>query len=201
MRFLRTSTFASFLVAGGTLLLPLLSGAGPTGAGSLQAQEREFVPLSQLGSVSQTVNTTEISVHYSRPVARGRDLFGALLAWDEVWNPGANDATWIEFSRDVRVEGEALEAGRYSLWLIPREGEPWTVIFSREWDVFHAPYPEGADALRVEASPDRGQHMETLVFYFPVAGPDHTELRLHWGETYLPLRIEVERVLPVRNPG
>src|SRR6267154_2515582 len=88
-------------------------------------------PFSQRGSVTQMVAFTEISVVYGRPVARGRALFGSLVPWDSVWHPGADSATRVTFSRDVLVEGKLLRSGEYSLWLIPREHAPWTVIFSR----------------------------------------------------------------------
>ena len=58
----------------------------------------EDVQASQSGSVSQTVATTEITIVYDRPVARGRELFGGIVAYGEIWNPGANDATKATFS-------------------------------------------------------------------------------------------------------
>ena len=145
---------------------------------------------SQLGSVTQTVNSTAITVDYSRPVARGRTLFGELIPWGEIWNPGANEATAIEFTNDVKIDGKELSAGRYSLWAIPGESR-WTLIFSRAADVYHVPYPEGQDALRVDIDPVAGSHMEVLNFYFPEVGPNTTTLRLHWGTTVVPIPIEV----------
>ena len=68
-------------------------------------------PASQHGAVSQRVNQTLISLEYDRPVARGRALFGEIVEFDAIWTPGANRATWIEFSGPVTVEGEALGAG------------------------------------------------------------------------------------------
>jgi hypothetical protein len=53
---------------------------------------------SQHGAVSQIVNTTTITLEYDRPVLRGRSIFGELLDYDAVWTPGANRATWIDFS-------------------------------------------------------------------------------------------------------
>jgi len=107
------------------------------------------VKASQSGSVSQTVATTEITLTYDRPVARGRELFGGIVAYGEVWNPGANDATKISISRPITINGSSLEAGGYSIWAIPDPNE-WTVIFSRAADVYHTPYPgEEHDALRL----------------------------------------------------
>ena len=77
------------------------------GAASCRAQG---YPASQRGRVDQTVAFTEISlVVYGRPVARGRTLFGdsALAKWDVVWHPGADSATRVTFSRDVKLEGRA----------------------------------------------------------------------------------------------
>ena len=160
-------------------------------AGDLPILALEDVKPSQSGSVRQEVANTAIEITYDRPVARGRDLFGGIVPFGEIWNPGANDATAISFSRDVSVNGNPLPAGRYSLWAIP-DPNRWTIVFNRQADVYHTPYPgEGDDALRLMASPRRGAHMETLAFYFAAVEKKDAELRLHWGETYVPLRITV----------
>ena len=129
-----------------------------------------------------------------RPIlARGRTLFGdsALVKWDVVWHPGADSATRVSFSRDVKIEGHDVKAGEYSVWLIPRAKAPWTVILSRAAHVFHQPYPgEASDAYRIDVTPERGAHMETLAFYFPVVLRDEATMRVHWGETVVPLRIK-----------
>ena len=149
------------------------------------------VQKSQSGAVFQRVANTDIEVVYDRPVARGRELFGGIVAYDEVWNPGANDATAISFSRDVTIEGQPLAAGRYSIWAIPRDGD-WTVIFSSAADVYHTPYPgEDQDALRLTITPRRGDHVETLAYYFAMVEEKDAELRLHWGETVVPMLITV----------
>lgn len=148
---------------------------------------------SQSGTVSQMVNTTTISLGYDRPVARGRTIFGDILDYDVVWTPGANSATWIDFDRPVRVQGAALEAGRYGVWTIPHEGAPWEWVFVREWETHHSYFPFESEAARVEATPEEGAHMEVLAFYFPEVGPYEATLRFHWGTIVVPLRIEVER--------
>ena len=166
-------------------------GAAADAAGELPILALEDVKPSQSGSVRQEVANTAIEITYDRPVARGRDLFGGIVPFGEIWNPGANDATAISFSRDVSVNGNPLPAGRYSLWAIP-DPNRWTIVFNRQANVYHTPYPgEGDDALRLMASPRRGAHMETLAFYFAAVEKKDAELRLHWGETYVPLRITV----------
>jgi len=150
-------------------------------------------PFSQRGSVAQTVAFTDISIEYGRPVARGRKLFGdsGVVKWDAVWHPGADSATRITFSHDVVLEGKSLRAGSYSLWLIPRASAPWTLIVSNAAHTFHRPYPgEQHDVMRVDIAPERGGHMETLAYYFPSVIRDETVLRMHWGDTMLPIRIQ-----------
>jgi hypothetical protein len=170
--------------------------ANPMRSDATAAAPTDIIPLeqvskSQAAAVSQRIANTEIALTYSRPVARGRALFGALVPYDQVWNPGADQATAIALTRDVQINGRPLRAGKYSLWTIPR-AETWTVIFSSAADVYHTPYPgEDRDALRVDARSERGQQMEALTFYFPMVEGKEAVLRLHWGEVMVPLSIRV----------
>jgi len=147
------------------------------------------IKKSQHATLSQTVGRTEIEIEYNRPVARGRTLFGAIVPYGAPWNPGADRATAITFSKAVRVEGQPVDAGTYSIWIVPDTAQ-WTFILSRAGDVFHTPYPEGKDALRLRIAPQPGAHMETLAFYFPVVDSTRAELVMHWGDRVLPIRIE-----------
>lgn len=152
------------------------------------------VPRSQHGSVTQRVGTTEIAISYNRPVARGRELFGTLVRWGRMWHPGADSATTISFSKDVTIDGQALKAGRYSLWTIPEESKPWTVIFNRGVGGWHTSYPgESQDALRLTVTPETGSHLETLTYYFPMVDADSAVLRLQWGTVVVPLMIREGR--------
>ena len=158
------------------------------------AAAAQGVPFSQHGTVTQRVSHTNVAIEYNRPVARGRALFGALVKWDSVWHPGADSATRISFDKDVTFEGKPLPKGEYSLWLIPREKTPWTLIVSSASHVFHSPYPGAEhDVLRVDITPERGAHMEVLAYYFPVVARDSAVLRMHWGETIVPVRLHFSR--------
>ena len=160
------------------------------GAASCRAQG---YPASQRGRVDQTVAFTDISVVYGRPVARGRTLFGdsALVKWDVVWHPGADSATRVTFSRDVKLEGRDVKAGEYSVWLIPHANKPWTFILNRAAHVYHQPYPgEASDLLRLDVTAERGAHMESLAYYFPVVLRDEAVMRIHWGDMIVPVRFK-----------
>jgi hypothetical protein len=168
----------------GALVLALAI-AGPSGA--------QGYPFSQRGVVGQTVAFTEITIEYGRPVARGRLLFGdsGVVKWNAIWHPGADSATRITFSHDIVLEGHNVSAGEYSVWLLPRQNAPWTLILNRAVHVLHTPYPgEATDVLRVDIPAESGAHMETLAYYFPSVVRDDAVLRIHWGETFVAIHLK-----------
>lgn len=156
------------------------------------------VLASQPGMVSQTVDNTTITVEYHRPVARGRELFGGVVHWGERWTPGANWATTLEVDRDVKVNGQPLPKGKYSVWMEPQRDSAWTVAFVRRARIFHTRRPSSdEDQLRIAVKPEQGPHVEVLTFNFTAVMRDATSLRLQWGTTVVPMLVSVE---PSRRP-
>ena len=81
------------------------------------------ITASEFGTVSQAVDGTVISIEYSRPSRRDRDvLFGGVMAYGQVITPGANMATTIEFSKDVSINGNVVPAGKYSDFVLHFNG-------------------------------------------------------------------------------
>lgn len=161
---------------------------------SLQAQERggEEARVSPDAAVSQTIGLTEVSVTYGRPGVNNRDIFSSegLVPFDEVWRTGANEATTITFSNDVRVEGEDLEAGIYGLFTIPSE-DHWTIIFNRianQWGAYD--YEESEDVLRVDVNPEESHFVDQLMIYFEEISENSGDLVIHWDRTKVPVTIE-----------
>lgn len=115
--------------------------------------------------VSGQIAGVDIKIDYSSPAVKGRTIWGDLEPYGEVWRTGANEATTIELSQSVSIEGQTLAAGRYSLFTIPNK-EKWTVIFNKEadqWGDYN--YDEEKDALRVEVVPtDLEEQIERLEF-------------------------------------
>lgn len=159
-------------------------------ASDLLAQPRG----SERGTMIQRVNGTTITVDYSRPVARGRDgLFGDVVHWGEVWTPGANWATTLEVDRPVTLDGHRVEPGKYSVWLRTSEQGPWRFSLHRDWRLYHdSPVPEDGWVLHFDVEPLQGPHMEALTWYVYATDFRRAELRMHWGPTYVPVRIETE---------
>jgi hypothetical protein len=149
------------------------------------------VSKSQPAVVGQRIANTEIVITYSRPVARGRTLFGGIVPYDAAWNPGADQATTIAITRDIEMNGRHVPAGRYSLWMIPRAAA-WTVIVSKAVDVYHTPYPgEQQDLFRFDVEPRHGSHTEVLTFDFAMVEGKDAELQFRWGEAIVPVSIKV----------
>lgn len=161
-------------------------------AGVAGSQAPPAIKPSQHGTVTQKVGATTITVDYNRPVARGRDLFGALVPYDRVWCPGADDCTTLAITTDVKIDGQDVPAGTYSVWARPG-ADKWTIILNRAHPVFHTRYQQVSDQdfLTLDVTPRSGSHMETLAFYFPVVDGRKAELVLHWGTVVVPLAIDV----------
>ena len=162
----------------------------------LAAQPR----ASERATVRQILNGTTVEVDFSRPVARGRtELFGGVVHWDEMWTPGANHATTLSVDGPVEVNGLALPAGIYSVWMRP-DPEEWRVYLNPNPDLYHdSPVPDD-HVLTFDVRPEEGAHMEALNWYFPVIGGESAELRMHWGRTYIPLTIRTPRFEIPRVP-
>jgi hypothetical protein len=170
---------------------PMTASAAGAIANSGEIIAPENVSKSQPAVIGQRIANTEITITYSRPVARGRTLFGGIVPYDQAWNPGADQATAIAISRDITVNAHRVAAGKYSLWMIPRTGD-WTLIFSKAADAYHTPYPgEAQDALRFDVQPRTGPQTETLTFDFPKVEGKDAELQFHWGTVVVPLAIVV----------
>jgi len=159
---------------------------------ALVLQSPPQIKPSQHGSVMQQVASTTITIEYDRPVARGRELFGALVPYDRVWCPGANECTTIAISSDVKINGQTVPAGTYTIWAKPG-ATMWTIILNRAHPTFHTQHArvEDQDFLKIEVAPKSGPHMETLAYYFPIVDGKHAQLVLHWGTVMVPLDVDV----------
>ncbi|PZR34315.1 MAG: hypothetical protein DI538_16770, partial [Azospira oryzae] len=80
------------------------------------AQEK---PLSPPATSEGTIDGAKITINYSAPSARGRKMVGGIDPYGKVWRTGANKATVFEVSKNVKIEGKALPAGKYALFTIP----------------------------------------------------------------------------------
>lgn len=142
--------------------------------------------------VEQTVGLTHLSVDYHRPAVRGRQIYGTLVPYGEVWRSGANENTVFETSTALIVEGDTLAAGRYGLHTIPGESE-WVVIFSTMADAWGSySYDPAEDALRVAVTPRAADPAERLAYRFDAPEETGATLVLHWAEVEVPVELRVD---------
>ena len=178
-----TLRFRAGLVAG--LLLVLTAGAA-------LAQQIDLPRPSPNASVTQTVGITDITIKYSRPGVKGREVWGKLVPYGEVWRTGANENTTIKFSTPVKIEGHELPAGLYGLQTFPAQGD-WAVVFSKdanEWGAFS--YKPEHDALRVQVKPQPAPFRERMGFDFEDVTDTSTKVVLSWEKLQVPFTIEVD---------
>jgi uncharacterized protein (UPF0333 family) len=78
-----------------------------------------------------SVGAAKVNLFYCSPSKKGREIFGGLIKYGEVWRTGANEPTTFETDKNLTIDGKNLPAGKYSLWTIPQK-DSWTVIFNKE---------------------------------------------------------------------
>ena len=121
---------------------------------------------------------------------KGREIFGGLVSYGEIWRTGANEATTFAVSSDVMIEGEPLSAGTYSFYTIPGEDQ-WTLIFNNVAEQWGTNYDQSEDALRVTVSPESAPQQEMMTFLFEEVTEESGIGVLHWNETRVPFEIQV----------
>ncbi|MDX1546091.1 MAG: DUF2911 domain-containing protein [Rhodothermales bacterium] len=171
-------------LAGLTMLAALLLAVAPAYAQRDNSQARP----SPNAMLSQTIGTTTVDLHYSRPGVKGRTVYGDLVPYGRVWRAGANEPTTITFGGDVIVGGETLPAGTYNLFVEPQEAGDWAVIFHEpvRWGTMHDAEKE---VLRVSATPQEAPMQEWLQYRFEDLTDTSATLVLHWADRALPIVI------------
>ena len=176
------------------LLLTLISGAA--------FSQGITVPRtpSPAATVSQTIGISTVSVKYSRPAVKGREIWGSLVpyGWNPLgngtlapWRAGANENTVIQFSHAANVEGQAVPAGSYGLFFVVNNDNTGEVILSkdsRSWGHFF--YNPKQDQLRAKIQLRSIPNTELLTYDFENTTKTSAELVLNWEKKQFPVKIE-----------
>lgn len=161
---------------------------------NINAQEISFpnIDKSPLDVVIQRdANKQAIArVIYSRPSKRDRTIFGDLVKYGEVWRTGANEATEIDFFKDVTINGKNVKAGSYSIYTIPGEDE-WTFILNSQTNQWGNKYDPSKDVLKVSmSSMPAPQVIENFSISF-VEEPEGFILFMGWDNTLVNLHVVI----------
>ncbi len=138
-----------------------------------------------------TVMGSTITINYSSPGVKGRKIWGGLVPYDKVWRTGANEATIFETSKDIKIDGKKLAAGKYSLYTIPGEKE-WVIIFNSktgQWGINRdgsTTEDPANDVLRVTVKPEKSSVFNERMKF--VIGKN--EFSLEWENLRVPVSLK-----------
>ncbi|WP_039866981.1 DUF2911 domain-containing protein [Pedobacter sp. BAL39] len=159
----------------------------------LQAQGLKLPQASSAQTITQNFGLGKITVAYSRPNVKGRKVFGAMEPYGTVWRTGANSATVITFTEDVKIAGQDLAAGEYGLFTIPGKDE-WTIIFNKgakQWGAYE--YKDAEDVLRVKVKASKlKEKVETFTIQFANVYPTKGQLQLMWENTAVTIDLSTD---------
>ncbi len=151
----------------------------------VKQHDKSFSPEEEVTFTSEDLT---IRVFYNRPYKKGRDIFGGLVPYDEVWRTGANEATTFENNKDILIDGRTLKKGKYSLWTIPGK-ESWNIIFNSEhgqWGIGsdgEANRNAAKDVLAIDVIAVQQERVfEQFTISFERVGED-AEMVLMWDKT------------------
>ena len=145
--------------------------------------------VSQGAKITQAIGLSEVTIYYHRPGVKGREIWGKLLPYGEVWRAGANEPTLFTFSDEVTIQGKKLPAGTYRFVTFPGQKE-WTVIFNSEVKNWGTMYEAKYDTLKFTVMPEAGPNEEWLSFSFTDLTPSSAQVVLAWEKVRLGFKIE-----------
>ncbi|WP_188548514.1 DUF2911 domain-containing protein [Hymenobacter qilianensis] len=184
----------SRLLTGSACCLLLGLASAPVLAQQQPAADIPQLPLPQASPrayVLQTIGLTDVSVDYHAPGVRGRQIWGQLVPWGQVWRAGANENTLITFSAPVKINGEPVPAGKYSFYVLPQDNQDWQLILNRVTTHWGSEgYDAKDDLLRVPVSSETAPMYETLVYWFSEVKPTTARLNLSWEKRTVSMTIE-----------
>jgi hypothetical protein len=149
-------------------------------ASSLEAQA---APASPRDSVKTTIAGAALKVDYGRPSKRGREVFGGLEKWGNVWRTGANQATHFTTSQTLNFGAASVPAGTYTLYTLLDQGGKWQLIVNKQTGQWGTVYDAKQDLVRipltVEQTPAVVEKMEITITPAGAGG----ELAILWDRT------------------
>lgn len=169
----------------------LLSAITIAGFALLSTAQLKMPAPSPTQTIKQDFGIGSVELTYSRPIAKGRKIFGDLVPYNKIWRTGANAATKITFSEPVEIGGKKIDTGTYVLYTIPGK-ELWEIIINRglkNWGTDG--YKETEDVLRISVPVFKMKNkLESFTMAFSDVKAETCSLDIQWEKTMvsIPLR-------------
>ena len=146
---------------------------------------------SPTATITQKVGVSDISVEYSRPGAKGREIFGGLVSYGKMWRTGANKATKITFNENCVFGGAKVKKGSYSLFTIPGEKE-WRVVLNKNTELWGVgEYDEENQVCSIVAKAiNTKDFTESFTIDFGTFQSFSAIMSLKWANTKIDIKIE-----------
>lgn len=134
-----------------------------------------------------------ITIKYHAPAVRGRQIWGGLVPYDEVWVTGAHRATSFEINKDFKVGDTLIPAGKYALFTIPGK-EDWTFIINKKWDQHLADeYSQADDIIRMQIKTENlDTHQERLKYSVTSSTDKEFKLTIAWEKIKLTVPFTIQ---------
>ena len=140
-------------------------------------------------SAMSNIGENHIHIEYSSPSVRGRQVWGGLVPYDEVWVTGANEATNINFAKDVKIGGIEITSGKYAFFTIPGDKE-WTVIINKNWEQHLGDdYSQEEDVARLTVVPEENEFVESLKYSVVATEESKGYIYFEWEKLKLTIEI------------
>lgn len=163
-------------------LLTLIAAACMINSAEAQLKTPAASPLQ---TVTQAFGLGEIKIEYSRPSAKGRKIYGDLVAFGKMWRTGANQSTKITFADDIKVNGTDVKAGTYALYTIPNMSE-WDMMLYKDLTLGGSTdeYKMENELMRFKAKPqDAKDFTETFTIQVNSITATSCTIDLVWANT------------------
>jgi len=160
---------------------------------TVQAQQLKVPAPSPVQTLKQNFALSDITIEYSRPSAKGRVVFGDLVPYDKLWRTGANASTKITFGEEVKLEGNTVPAGTYSLYTIPGKTE-WTIVINKNttnWGVDGYKQEEDLVRFKVKAN-SPNTPVETFTMGVSDMGFSSASIDLAWEKTSVSIKVTAD---------
>ncbi len=161
------------------------------GVSTVMMAQLQLPQPSPSAKVKQEVGLTEIKIEYASPAVNNREVFGGLVAYDQLWRAGANAPTKISFSRDVKIADTDVPAGTYALYMTPRASGEWTLTLNSNENAQAWSRDESNDVVSAPMMVSSVDKHERLVYMITDFDDASATISMMWDKTKASFKVNL----------